>query len=139
MASTTRIEDNGGMGGEEVVATTDEPARSNVKRLHSSHDSGMESEYCNVETRRSLHTIQRALHDMIVTHSLTHSLTTGSYLSFHSPFAGSVLRFKNVNFTVGKGDNEKHIIQDVSGTVKFGRKSKVYSVVHTVVHAHCLP
>jgi hypothetical protein len=39
MAST---EDNG-MG--EEVAATDETPRSNVKRLHSSHDSGMESEY----------------------------------------------------------------------------------------------
>jgi hypothetical protein len=45
MASTT--EDNNGGMGEEVVATN-EPARSNVKRLHSSHDSGMESEYLRV-------------------------------------------------------------------------------------------
>lgn len=34
----------------------------------------------------------------------------------------SVLRFKNVNFTIGKGDKEKQILQDVSGTVKFGRE-----------------
>jgi hypothetical protein len=40
MAST---EDNGMMG-EEVAAADDSP-RSSVKRLHSSHDSGMESEY----------------------------------------------------------------------------------------------
>jgi hypothetical protein len=39
MAST---EDNG-MG--EEVAAMDGPVRSTVKRLHSSHDSGMESEY----------------------------------------------------------------------------------------------
>jgi ABC-type multidrug transport system ATPase subunit len=51
----------------------------------------------------------------IVTHACTHSLDPS-----YSFLAGSVLRFKNVNFTVGKGDNEKHIIQDVSGTVKFG-------------------
>jgi hypothetical protein len=48
-----------------------------IKRLHSSHDSGMDS---------------------------------------------SVLRFKNVNFTVGKGEKERHILTDVSGKVKWGRK-----------------
>ena len=34
----------------------------------------------------------------------------------------SVLRFKDVNFVVGKGDKEKYILQDVSGKVKWGRK-----------------
>jgi hypothetical protein len=43
MAST---EDND--MGEEVTAMDEPAARSNVKRLHSSHDSGMESEYIRV-------------------------------------------------------------------------------------------
>lgn len=47
-----------------------------VRRLHSSHSSGMES---------------------------------------------SVLKFKNVNFIVGKGDKQKNILRDVNGTVKWGR------------------
>eukprot|EP00541_Cyclophora_tenuis_P013819 CAMPEP_0116549230 /NCGR_PEP_ID=MMETSP0397-20121206/4761_1 /TAXON_ID=216820 /ORGANISM="Cyclophora tenuis, Strain ECT3854" /LENGTH=634 /DNA_ID=CAMNT_0004073937 /DNA_START=552 /DNA_END=2456 /DNA_ORIENTATION=- len=34
--------------------------------------------------------------------------------------ASSVLRFKDVNFIVGKGDKEKYILQDVSGKVKHG-------------------
>jgi hypothetical protein len=38
----------------------------------------------------------------------------------------SVLRFKNMNFVVGKKDKEKHILSDVSGTVKWGRKCVVH-------------
>ena len=34
----------------------------------------------------------------------------------------SVFRFHNVNFVVGKDEKEKHILQDVSGKVKYGRK-----------------
>ena len=34
----------------------------------------------------------------------------------------SVFRFHNVNFVVGKDDKQKHILQDVSGKVKYGRK-----------------
>ena len=34
----------------------------------------------------------------------------------------SVLRFKDVNFVVGSGDKTKHILQDVSGKVQWGRK-----------------
>ena len=47
---------------------------------------------------------------------------TPRYHSSHSGMESSVLRFKNVNFIVGKGDTEKHILDDVSGTVKWGRK-----------------
>ena len=39
-----------------------------------------------------------------------------------SGMESSVLRFKNVNFIVGKGDKKKNILSDVSGTVKWGRK-----------------
>ena len=43
--------------------------------------------------------------------------------STHSgAMASSILRFKDVNFIVGKGDKEKYILQDVSGKVKFGRE-----------------
>lgn len=34
----------------------------------------------------------------------------------------SILRFKNVNFIVGKKGKEKNILTDVSGKVKWGRK-----------------
>jgi predicted metalloprotease len=33
----------------------------------------------------------------------------------------SVLRFKNVDFAVGSNENKKLILDDVSGTVKWGR------------------
>jgi hypothetical protein len=33
----------------------------------------------------------------------------------------SVLRFKNIDFAVGSNDNKKLILDDVSGTVKWGR------------------
>ena len=39
-----------------------------------------------------------------------------------SGMESSVLRFKNVNFIVGKGDKQKNILEDVSGKVKWGRK-----------------
>ena len=42
--------------------------------------------------------------------------------SQHSGMQSSVFRFKNVNFVAGKGDNKKHLLQNVSGTVKYGRK-----------------
>jgi len=34
----------------------------------------------------------------------------------------SILRFKNVNYLVGKKGQEKNILTDVSGTVRWGRK-----------------
>jgi ABC-type glutathione transport system ATPase component len=37
-----------------------------------------------------------------------------------SGMESSVLRFKDVNFVVGKGDKQKNILTDVSGTVKWG-------------------
>ena len=37
-----------------------------------------------------------------------------------SGMESSVFRFKNVNFIVGAKDKEKHILRDVSGTVKWG-------------------
>jgi hypothetical protein len=39
-----------------------------------------------------------------------------------SGMESSVLRFKDVNFVIGKGDKQKNILTDVSGTVKWGRK-----------------
>ena len=44
--------------------------------------------------------------------------------SVHSKRQGmesSVLKFTNVNFTVGSGGKEKHLLTDVSATVKYGR------------------
>jgi hypothetical protein len=38
-----------------------------------------------------------------------------------SGMESSVLRFKDVNFVIGKGDKQKNILTDVSGTVKWGR------------------
>lgn len=38
-----------------------------------------------------------------------------------SGMESSVLRFKDVNFIIGKGEKEKNILTDVSGTVKWGR------------------
>jgi hypothetical protein len=43
--------------------------------------------------------------------------------SHRSSMSSSVLRFKDVNFLVGKKDNTKRILEDVSGKVKWGRKS----------------
>lgn len=39
-----------------------------------------------------------------------------------SGMESSVLKYKNVNYIVGKGDKQKYILRDVSGVVKFGRK-----------------
>ena len=36
--------------------------------------------------------------------------------------ANSVLRFKDVNFVVGKGEKERYILKDVTGKVKWGRE-----------------
>jgi hypothetical protein len=47
--------------------------------------------------------------------------------SHSSGMESSILRFKNVNFVVGKGEKEKHILRDVSGTVKWGRKFSSWS------------
>lgn len=38
-----------------------------------------------------------------------------------SGMESSVLKFQNINFTVGKGDKEKSILQDISAVVKWGR------------------
>lgn len=40
--------------------------------------------------------------------------------SSNSGMESSVLRFKGVNFVVGKGEKEKQILTNVSGTVRFG-------------------
>jgi ABC-type multidrug transport system ATPase subunit len=40
--------------------------------------------------------------------------------SSHSGMETSILRFKDVNFLVGKGEKERNILTDVSGTVKWG-------------------
>jgi ABC-type multidrug transport system ATPase subunit len=37
-----------------------------------------------------------------------------------SGMESSIFRFQNVNFVAGKGDAKKHLLKDVSGTVKFG-------------------
>jgi len=44
----------------------------------------------------------------------------GGRRSNHSGMESSVLRFQDVNFVVGSGDKQKHILQDVSGKVKHG-------------------
>jgi ABC-type multidrug transport system fused ATPase/permease subunit len=38
-----------------------------------------------------------------------------------SGMEASVLRFKDVNFTVGSGDKEKTILQDINAKVKWGQ------------------
>ena len=53
--------------------------------------------------------------------------TSDEHRSLHrskhaSGMESSVLRFKNVNFLVGKKGAEKNILTDVSGTVRWGRK-----------------
>ena len=37
-----------------------------------------------------------------------------------SSMSNSVLRFDDVSFLVGKGENERAILEDVSGKVKYG-------------------
>lgn len=53
-----------------------------------------------------------------------HQDSSGNVKRLHSAASSgmesSILRFKNVNFVVGKGDAEKNILTDVSGTVKWG-------------------
>ena len=39
-----------------------------------------------------------------------------------SGMESSVLRFNDVNFTVGKGDKQRHLLQDVTGKIQYGRK-----------------
>ena len=39
----------------------------------------------------------------------------------HTSMQSSVLRFKNVDFAVGSNGNKKLILDNVSGTVKWGR------------------
>ena len=39
----------------------------------------------------------------------------------HTSMQSSVLRFKNVDFAVGSNENKKLILDNVSGTVKWGR------------------
>lgn len=39
----------------------------------------------------------------------------------HTSMQSSVLRFKNVDFAVGSDENKKLILDNVSGTVKWGR------------------
>ena len=57
-------------------------------------------------------------------------VNTSTHRSLHrsahsSGMESSVLRFKNVNFIVGKKGEEKNILTDVSGTVRWGRKCTV--------------
>lgn len=32
----------------------------------------------------------------------------------------SVLQFQNINFVVGQGEKQRHLLKDVSGTIKWG-------------------
>lgn len=41
--------------------------------------------------------------------------------SAHSGMESSVFRFKNLNFTVGSAEKQKHLLTDVTETVKWGR------------------
>jgi ABC-type multidrug transport system ATPase subunit len=47
----------------------------------------------------------------------TEDQTTKRLGSMDSP---NVFKFRNMNFVVGNGDNQKHLLRDVSGTVKGG-------------------
>lgn len=42
--------------------------------------------------------------------------------SHNSGMDSSVFRFKNVNFLVGKKSKERHLLTDVSGKIRWGRK-----------------
>lgn len=44
--------------------------------------------------------------------------------SHGSSMASSVVRFNDINFVVGKGDKRRNILENVSGKVKWGRKSR---------------
>jgi len=60
----------------------------------------------------------------MVEEDATGALATSSlHRSKHAAgMESSVLRFKNVNFLVGKKGAEKNILTDVSGTVRWGRE-----------------
>lgn len=51
--------------------------------------------------------------------------------SHGSSMASSVVRFHDVNFVVGKGDKRRNILENVSGKVKWGRKSRRYTYHET--------
>jgi hypothetical protein len=53
-----------------------------------------------------------------------------------SGMESSVLRFKDVNFVVGKGDKQKNILTDVSGTVKWGRTYQIFISYHSCSELH---
>ena len=50
----------------------------------------------------------------------SHGASKRLHSSHSSGMESSVLRFKDVNFIVGKKDKQKNILSDVSGTVKWG-------------------
>ena len=49
------------------------------------------------------------------------ALGRSSHHRRRSGMESSVLRFKDVHFVVGSGDKQKHILQNVSGKVQWGR------------------
>lgn len=51
----------------------------------------------------------------------------------------SVLKFKNVNFTVGKGDKKKYLLTDVNGTVKWGRVLASTYILVVSICIQCTP
>jgi ABC-type multidrug transport system ATPase subunit len=58
---------------------------------------------------------------VVIENPSTSKMGTSNHRSTHSQgMESSVLRFKNVNFVVGKKDKQKNILTDVSGTVKWG-------------------
>jgi ABC-type transport system involved in cytochrome bd biosynthesis fused ATPase/permease subunit len=50
----------------------------------------------------------------------THSRSRRLHSAHSTGMESSIFRFKNVNFVVGTKDKEKHILKDVTGTVKWG-------------------
>jgi ABC-type glutathione transport system ATPase component len=50
----------------------------------------------------------------------THSRSRRLHSAHSSGMESSIFRFKNVNFVVGTKAKQKHILKDVSGTVKWG-------------------
>jgi hypothetical protein len=48
-------------------------------------------------------------------------------MDFKTATSASTLRFRDLTFAVGKGEQEKYILRDVSGTVQAGRKYKLIS------------
>lgn len=53
--------------------------------------------------------------------AVTANVTKSELLRKHTSMQSSVLRFKNVDFVAGGPANKKLILDDVSGTVKWGR------------------